>query len=211
LSSEGISLRNARDDEFIEILGGLGVLARGNTERWKEKNGFSQRRRDRKDCMGGNPWRSWRLGESKTEALEREKWTLAKAQRTQRMDENEIGKEVVDAAIVVHRELGPGLMETVYEVILLDELRKRGLRAERQVPVDIKCRGVRFDEGFRADIIVEEKVILELKSVEKITNAHKKQLLTYLKLTGKRLGYLLNFGEAMMKHGITRTVNGLPE
>ena len=93
----------------------------------------------------------------------------------------------------------------------MDELRKRGLKAERQVPVAIKCRGIRFDEGFRADIIVEEKVILELKSVETITNARKKQLLTYLKLTGMRLGYLLNFGEAIMKRGITRTVNGLPE
>lgn len=126
------------------------------------------------------------------------------------MDENEIGKEVVDAAIVVHRELGPGLLETVYEVIFMDELRKRGLKAERQVPVAIQCRGIRFDEGFRADIIVEDKVTLELKSVERVTNAHKKQLLTYLKLTGMRLGYLLNFGEALMKRGITRTVNSLP-
>ncbi len=127
------------------------------------------------------------------------------------MNENELGKEVVDAAVVVHRELGPGLLETVYEVVLLDELRKRGLGAEHQVPVAIKCRGIRFDEGFRADIIVEQKIILELKSVERISNAHKKQLLTYLKLTGMRLGYLLNFGEALMKDGITRTVNRLPE
>ena len=127
------------------------------------------------------------------------------------MDENEIGREVVDAAITVHRELGPGLLETVYEVVLLDELRKRRLEAQRQVSVPIPCRGVRFDEGFRADIIVEGKVIIELKSVERITNAHKQQLLTYLKLTGMRLGYLLNFGEEMMKRGITRTVNALPE
>jgi len=127
------------------------------------------------------------------------------------MDENSIGKEVVDAAVGVHRELGPGLLETVYEVVLLDELRKRGLHAERQVPIAIVCRNVRFDEGFRADIIVENRVILELKSVERVTNAHKKQLLTYLKLTGMKLGFLLNFGEAMMKNGITRTVNGLQE
>ena len=127
------------------------------------------------------------------------------------MDQNDIGKEVVDAAIAVHRELGPGLLETVYEVVLLHELRERGMKAERQVPVAIECRGIRFDEGFSADIIVEGKVILELKSLERITNAHKKQLLTYLKLTGMRLGDLLNFGEAMMKTGITRTVNGLPE
>ena len=127
------------------------------------------------------------------------------------MEENRIGKEIVDAVVGIHRELGPGLLETVYEVVLLDELRKRGLRAERQVPIAIVCRNVRFDEGFRADIIVENRVILELKSVERITNAHKKQLLTYLKLTGMKLGYLLNFGEATMKSGITRTVNGLQE
>ena len=127
------------------------------------------------------------------------------------MNENSIGREVVDATIVVHRELGPGLLETVYEIVLLDELRRRGLSAERQVPIPIVCRGVRFDEGFRADIIVEDQVIIELKSVERITNAHKKQLLTYLKLTGMNLGYLLNFGAALMKSGITRTVNDLPE
>ena len=127
------------------------------------------------------------------------------------MNENEVGKEVVDSSIALHRELGPGLLETVYEVVLLDELRKRGFKAERQVPVSIVYRGIRFEEGFRADIIVEDKVILELKSVEKVNNSHKKQLLTYLKLTGMRLGFLLNFGEAIMKNGITRTVNNLPE
>ncbi len=95
--------------------------------------------------------------------------------------------------------------------MLLNELREKGLKAERQVPVAINCRGVSFDEGFRADIIVESKVILELKSIENINSAHKKQLLTYLKLTGMKLGYLLNFGEALLKRGITRTVNGLSE
>ena len=127
------------------------------------------------------------------------------------MDENAIGREVIDAAILVHRELGPGLLETVYEVVLHDELRKRGIHSERQVPIPIECRGVSFDEGFRADLIVEEKVTIELKSVERVSKAHKKQLLTYLKLSGMRLGYLLNFGETILKHGITRTVNGLPE
>ena len=127
------------------------------------------------------------------------------------MDENSIGKVVVDAAIAVHREVGPGLLETVYELVLLDELLNRGLGAKRQVSIPINVRGVRFDEGFRADIIVENKVILELKCVEKTSHAHKKQLLTYLKLSGMKLGYLLNFAEAMMKDGITRTVNGLPE
>ncbi len=127
------------------------------------------------------------------------------------MNENQIGEIIVDAAIVVHRELGPGLLESVYEVVLAHELRERGLRLERQVPVSIECRSIHFDEGFRADIVVEDKVILELKSVERVNNAHKKQLLTYLKLTDIKLGYLLNFGESLMKRGITRTVNGLPE
>ena len=127
------------------------------------------------------------------------------------MHENEIGRIVVDAAIRVHRELGPGLLETVYEVVLSRELGDRGLQAERQVPVTIECRGIRFDEGFRADIVVERKVILELKSVAKVNSAHKKQVLTYLRLSGMKLGYLLNFGEALMKDGITRVVNKLPE
>ena len=122
-----------------------------------------------------------------------------------------IGTIVVESAIAVHRELGPGLLETVYEVILARELADRGLTVERQVPVPIEYRGVRFDEGFRADIIVARKVILELKSVERVTAAHKKQVQTYLRLTGCKLGYLLNFGEALMKAGITRCVNGLEE
>lgn len=127
------------------------------------------------------------------------------------MTENEIGRIIVDAAISVHRELGPGLLETVYEVALSKELEWRRLSVKRQVPVPIQYRGTRFDEGFRADIIVESKVILELKSVESVTAAHKKQLLTYLRLTGLRLGFLLNFGEALMKSGITRIVNRLAE
>ena len=127
------------------------------------------------------------------------------------MTENEIGKLVVDSAVTVHRELGPGLLETVYEVILAHELRQRGLRVERQVPISIESRGIKFDEAFRADIVVEGKVILELKSVEQVTRVHQKQLLTYLRLTGYKLGFLLNFGEALMKKGITRAVNGLDE
>ena len=127
------------------------------------------------------------------------------------MTENEIGKVVVDSAVTVHRELGSGLLETVYEVILAHELRQRGLRVERQVPISIECRGIKFDEAFRADIVVEGKVVLELKSVEQVTRAHKKQLQTYLRLAGHKLGFLLNFGEALMKKGITRAVNGLEE
>ena len=127
------------------------------------------------------------------------------------MTENEIGTIVVESAIAVHRELGPGLLETVYEVVLARELQDRGLNVERQVPVAIQYKDIRFDEGFRADIIVDSKVILELKSVEHVSAAHKKQVQTYLRLTGCKLGYLLNFGEALMKNGITRCVNGLEE
>ena len=127
------------------------------------------------------------------------------------MTENEIGKIVVDTAVSVHRDLGPGLLETVYEVALAHILQQRGLVVERQVAVPIEYSGINFDEGFRADIIVEGKVILELKSVERVNNVHKKQLLTYLRLTGLKLGYLLNFGEAVMKSGITRIVNRLEE
>ena len=127
------------------------------------------------------------------------------------MTENEIGTTVVEAAISIHRELGPGLLETVYEVILDNELRKKGLTVVRQQPIPIEYMGIRFDEGFRADMIINNKVILELKSVEKITLAHKKQVQTYLRLTGCKLGYLLNFGEALMKDGIIRCVNGLEE
>jgi GxxExxY protein len=125
------------------------------------------------------------------------------------MTENEIGTIVVDAAIKVHRALGPGLLESVYEVVLAHELTRRNLQVERQVVVPIVYEGIRFNEGFRADIIVNGKVVLELKSVERVTPAHKKQIQTYLQLTNCKLGYLLNFGEALMKDGITRAVNGL--
>ena len=127
------------------------------------------------------------------------------------MTENEIGKRVVDSAIAVHRELGPGLLESVYEVILAHQLRQHGLRAERQVPIPIEYKGVKFEDAFRADILVNDKVVLELKSVEQITRVHKKQLQTYLRLTGFKLGFLLNFGASLMKQGITRAVNGLAD
>jgi GxxExxY protein len=127
------------------------------------------------------------------------------------MNENQIGTIIVDAAISVHSEIGPGLLESVYEVILLHELNQKGLEAERQKPIALNYRGIRFDAGFRADIIVQNKVILEIKSVERINIVHRKQLLTYLKLSGKKLGYILNFGEGLMKNGITRIVNQLAE
>ena len=127
------------------------------------------------------------------------------------MTENQIGTLVLNAAIEVHRELGPGLLESVYEVVLAREISLRGLAVERQVSVPIVYKDLRFDEGFRADLIVAGKVLLELKSVERVTPAHKKQLQTYLRLTGTKLGYVLNFGEAVLKDGITRCVNGLED
>jgi GxxExxY protein len=124
------------------------------------------------------------------------------------MKENDIGTIIVDCALDLHRNLGPGLLETVYEVTLARALERRGLAVQREVSVPIEYQGETFSEGFRADLIVGELVIVELKSVERVTPAHKKQLLTYLQLTGLKLGYLLNFGEALMRDGITRTING---
>ncbi len=127
------------------------------------------------------------------------------------LSENQIGTEVVDAAVKIHRDLGPGLLESVYEVLLSRELETRGLSVQRQVAVPIEYGGIRFDEGFRVDIIVESLVILELKSVEQLNKTHHKQLFTYLKLKALKLGYLLNFGAPLMRDGIVRIVHGLEE
>lgn len=127
------------------------------------------------------------------------------------MTENEISKEIVDAAYKVHRSLGPGLLESVYERVLTYELEKRGLSVSRQIPVRIIYKSLTFDEGFRADLIVENKVIVELKSVEAVIPVHKKQLLTYLRLGDKRLGILINFGTEFIRDGISRVVNNLHE
>ena len=127
------------------------------------------------------------------------------------MTENEIAKQIVDAAFKVHTTLGPGLLESVYEGALVYELEKKGLKVIRQQAVPVVYETVRFEEGFRADLMVEDKVIIEIKSVEKLNPAHHKQLLTYLRLADKKLGLLINFGEALIKHGIKRVVNGLKE
>ena len=127
------------------------------------------------------------------------------------MTENEIAKVVVDAAFKVHSKLGPGLLESVYKVVLDYELRKRGLKTEREVPVPFTYEDIVFEEGFRADLVIEDKVVIELKSVEETALVHKKQLLTYLRLMDKRLGLLINFGEAMFKDGVSRVVNKLEE
>jgi GxxExxY protein len=125
--------------------------------------------------------------------------------------ENEIARIIVDACYLMHHRLGPGLLESVYEIILAYELRKRGLHVERQVPVEIVWDDVRFEEGFRADLIVERKLIVELKSKEEVHPVDKKQVLTQLRLTNMRLGLLVNFGEELIKDGISRIVNGLEE
>ena len=127
------------------------------------------------------------------------------------MTENEVGTIIVDCAFRVHKALGPGLLESVYEVVLHHEIQKRGLRSERQVSIPIEYDGLQFAEGFRADIIVEDLVILELKSVEAVLKVHKKQVLTYLRLADKRLGYLINFGERLIKDGISRVANGVED
>jgi GxxExxY protein len=123
--------------------------------------------------------------------------------------ENEIGTVIIDTARYIHENLGSGLLESVYETVLAKLLAKKGLHVQRQVTIPIEFEGERFEEGFRVDLFVEGKVIIELKSVEHISAAHKKQLLTYLKLTNTKLGYILNFGAALMKEGITRMVNNL--
>jgi GxxExxY protein len=122
-----------------------------------------------------------------------------------------ISKEIVDAAYRIHTVLGPGLLESVYDAVLAYELGRRGLRTTRQQPIPVVYEGLGIDTGFRADLIVEDNVIVEIKSVESLAPVHKKQLLTYLGLADKRLGLLINFHVAMIKDGITRVVNGLED
>jgi GxxExxY protein len=125
--------------------------------------------------------------------------------------ENEIATALVDVAYKIHLTLGPGLLESSYEAVMIYEMQKRGFAVSSQVPVPIVYETVRLDTGFRADLIVEDLVIVEIKSLEKMAPVHKKQLTTYLRLSGKRLGLLINFGEELIKNGITRIVNGLPD
>ncbi len=125
------------------------------------------------------------------------------------MSENELSKIIVNAAYQIHVQLGPGLLESVYEEILYYELTELGLRVERQKAVPVFWKNLKMDIGFRADLIVENKVIIELKSVEKLAPVHPKQLLTYLKVTGLKLGLLINFNEVLLKDAVTRIVNNL--
>lgn len=127
------------------------------------------------------------------------------------MHENQLSRLVVDAAYHVHYGLGPGLFESVYQRILAHELTKRGLRVQSEAPIPVVWDGADIEIGFRADLIVESKVIVEVKSLETLAPIHHKQLLTYLKLTGCRLGLLLNFGSPRIKEGIVRLVYGLTD
>lgn len=127
------------------------------------------------------------------------------------MTENQLATAIVDCSFKVHSLLGPGLLESVYETVLDHELKKRGISVLRQKPIPFEYEGICFDEGFRADLIVGGKVIIELKSVEKIAPVHQKQVLTYLRLTGLKLGLLINFGSAYIKDGISRVINGTLE
>ena len=125
--------------------------------------------------------------------------------------ENEISGIILDAAITVHRKLGPGLLESVYERVLEYELKRRGLVVERQKSIAIEYEDLLIKDSFRADLVVEDKVIVELKSLERVEKVHKKQVLTYIRLADKRLGLLINFGAPLLKDGIFRIVNGLEE
>lgn len=124
--------------------------------------------------------------------------------------ENELSAHVVDCAFKIHTRYGPGLLESLYERVLAYELRKRGLDVQVQVPIPLVHEELIFDEAFRADLIVNNVLLVELKSIEKLAPVHKKQVNTYLKLTAHRLGLLINFGEEYIKDGIHRIANGLP-
>ncbi|MBM0169195.1 GxxExxY protein [Altererythrobacter sp. C41] len=120
---------------------------------------------------------------------------------------DEMSGDVVNAAIRIHRELGPGLLESVYETVLAAFLERSGYKVDRQVPVDIVFDGMSFPAAFRIDLLVEDRLVVEIKSVENFNRAHAKQLLTYLRLTRQPVGLLLNFSHETMKEGIRRLVN----
>ena len=128
------------------------------------------------------------------------------------MDLNQISSNIIKAAINIHNELGPGLLESVYQSCMAVELKQMGMKVEAEKPCPVVYRGQKInDQGFRLDLLVQNEVVVELKSVEKVKNIHKKQLLTYLRLANKSLGLLINFNETLLKKGITRIVNNLKE
>ena len=127
------------------------------------------------------------------------------------MNINEISGAIIDSSIKIHKALGPGLLESVYQRILIYELRKAGLEVQKEVPIPVTWDGNSIDESFRADLIVNTQVLVELKSIERLEPVHSKQVLTYLKLSKLPLGLLINFGAPYLKEGINRIVNNLPE
>jgi len=127
------------------------------------------------------------------------------------MKEDTIAKIIIQAAFDLHKEVGPGLLESVYEILLADILREHGLEVRRQIPIPVSFRGKLFDEGFRADLVVEDLVLVELKSIETLARVHRKQVLTYLRLPGLKLGLLINFGGELLKGNVERLVNNLEE
>jgi GxxExxY protein len=121
---------------------------------------------------------------------------------------NRLGTKIIDAAMQVHRELGPGLLESVYEVCLIEELKNKGLKVESQVRLPIIYKGKELKKDFIIDLLVEDKIVIELKAVEDLLPVHEVQLVTYLKLSGMKLGYLINFNVSLLKFGIRRRING---
>lgn len=126
-----------------------------------------------------------------------------------RVNENEIGEQIIRSAIRVHSTLGPGLLESAYEACLVYEIGKRGVPVSRQVALPVNYDEIEIDAGYRLDLLVDKKVVVEIKAVDALAPIHTAQVLTYLKLSGFKLGYILNFNVAQMKHGIKRVVNGL--
>ncbi len=122
-------------------------------------------------------------------------------------DIDQVSGDVVDLAIRVHRALGPGLLESVYETVLASKLAERGYPVSRQHPIEIEFEGTRFDVAFRADLLVDHRLIVEIKSIDRLAPVHAKQLLTYLRLTGQPVGLLINFGGETLKEGVRRLVN----
>ena len=125
------------------------------------------------------------------------------------MEENEVGERILGCALAVHKALGPGLLESVYETCLAHELRKAGLPVQRQLPLPVIYDGIEIEAGYRLDLLIADLVVVEIKALEDVAAVHRAQLLSYLRLGGYRLGYLLNFNVALMRNGIYRLVNGL--
>ena len=169
------------------------------------KEGFTQRRRERRGVGSGwhRPLRSQRLCVNLLHSLTNNQGPL--------MHINEVSGAIIAVSIEIHRQLGPGLLESVYRQVLAHELRKRGFQVQVEEPVPVIWDNFRLEVGYRADLIVNDLVIVEIKSVETIHPVQKKQLLTYLKLADKHLGLLINFNVELLKLGVSRVANHLPE